>query len=54
MGCFDLQVGSGSTELGKGYFKNLTSAEELESAKVTILDEDKVVIRDEEHLCYYR
>lgn len=49
-----VQVGSGSTEFGKGYFDALIGATELEIAIADVLRTDNVVIRDAEHLHYYR
>ncbi|GBG34482.1 Asparagine synthetase glutamine-hydrolyzing [Hondaea fermentalgiana] len=52
-----IEVGSGATVLGKEegrYFSDLINAEELLQEKQRLLREDKVVIRNPEHLYYYR
>jgi len=49
-----IEVGSGSTELGRGYFKKMISPEDFEAGRLQALNEDRVLIRDEEHLHYYR
>ena len=48
-----IEVGSGSTRLPK-YFQERTSAPAFAEAKRKVRREDGVVIRDPEHLAYYR
>jgi hypothetical protein len=50
-----IEVGSGSSELSSSAFwTDLISSEELEKEQELISREDGVVIRDSEHLWYYR
>ncbi|KAJ3053040.1 hypothetical protein HK097_005172 [Rhizophlyctis rosea] len=48
-----IEVGSGTTHLPK-LFETLYDAEEVEREKARIWDEDRIQIRDAEHLHYYR
>jgi hypothetical protein len=56
-----LQVGCGSTELGArpwagapGYFDMLISDAEFERETAFVKEKNGVLIRDKEHLAYYR
>jgi hypothetical protein len=50
-----LQVGCGSTALGKpGYWDSRISDDVLLEETAAALSQDGVVIRDKEHLAYYR